>query len=125
MTVKTTLLFLRYKSMRGAAFAHRLKTQLAAADNRKAMVPKAVPCRLGARDGFEKIVKTLARQIARPALRKEPPVERAAHHRLRPSRQPRNRERPVLADRIEGVHPGLDGDVVLLDELPRQGRARK
>ncbi len=118
MTSQTTLLFRRYKSMGSAASTEWLKAKEPGSDDRKAMAPKAVPCRLAALDGGKKRVKPLPREHTRPGLGQEPPVQGPADDRPRPAGKAADAQRAVRRGRPEVVDPSLERLVVLLQQLP-------
>ena len=88
----------------------------------KPMAPKAVPNGGAALHRAKENVKSLPGELARPGLQEKPAVEGPPGDRPRPARQPGNGERSVLAEGLQRVHPGLEGQVVLLQELPGKRR---
>src|SRR5580658_7436458 len=114
MTLQTTLMFLRYKSMRRRTFANRLKTKAPLPDYCKAMAPKTVPHWGSALDRLEQNVKSLSRKCSRFRLHKQPAVEGPPDDGPGQAGEPGYGEGAVVPYRLHGVHPRLDRKLVLL-----------
>src|SRR5580698_2558816 len=122
MTVPSTMLFLSRKSIGSGISTYLFKAHSGRPNRRKALAPKAVPCRRSALDGMQERLESLARQLAGMELFQQPAMQGSPHDGPGLSRELRDGERTAGLDGLKEVHPGLQRAVVLLKEFARQCR---